>query len=142
MTTTTKTREKTMRRTMLALAAIPAMIAGCSGKDEKAAVANSTAAPAGHFEVISSIPKTTDPVQKRKENQAIMDRMMMDMSVPTDNIPGEAFRRDIKIDPAALAARAAKEKAAGGPSKTPMRLPDPGVEQAPLGNDQAVGNTQ
>lgn len=94
-----------MRTTMtMAAISIAIMAAGCSKKTP----APNQDKPQGHF-TITAPPAPTDPVEKHKFQEDLVEHMIEDSSMPLDMIQGEAYRRGVTLTPEQIARKKAQK---------------------------------
>ena len=86
-------------------------LSACSSdkSEQKAYVDPKPNTPTKVLEATPPVIFSEDPDMKKAQQQKIMDHMMDDLQISTDNVIGEAMRRGIDIDPEDIEKRRVKE---------------------------------
>jgi len=98
-----------MKRALITMAAI-AVLTGCSGDsdpeagDEKA----SGPVPRSNVQLRPPIEFSSDPAEKQRQQEGLVESMLQDPNIPFDQIEGEAYRRGVELTPEQIAAKKAQ----------------------------------
>lgn len=96
-----------MKRALITMAAI-AVLTGCSGDPEAGDEKASGPVPRSNVQLRPPIEFSSDPAEKQRQQEGLVESMLQDPNIPFDQIEGEAYRRGVELTPEQIAAKKAQ----------------------------------
>lgn len=99
-------------------ASITLALAGCSDDADAPKGGDVPSGPVARSTVKLTPPIefSSDPVEKQKQQEGMVQSMLEDPNIPFDQIEGEAYRRGVTLTPEQIAAKRAQTQGAQPPA--------------------------
>ena len=103
-----------MKRIIITLGAVLALTA-CSSETDNADEQPSGPVPRSNVQLKPPIEFSSDPAEKQRQQEGLVNSMLEDPNIPFDQIEGEAYRRGVTLTPEQIAAKKAQKPAVNQP---------------------------